>query len=718
LSAGTRALGPIAWQSSTEPPAQAGNVFSALTLLSAFLLFQTELIFAKYILPWFGGASAAWNTCMLFYQCMLLLGYFYTQRLCSLGNLKRQAEIHLRVLAGVFAATLIAVLCWGSPLTPSGHWKFLLAGAPVLHMVFLLSVAIGLPFFLLSTTGPLMQHWCTCVSKPASPYRLYALSNLGSLLGLLGYSFLLEWLLRIQAQALLWTVLDIFYLGVCALQTQAIRRQANPARLGNAISQPQSVPARVFALWWGLAACATVMLLATTNLISQKISANPFLWVMPLSIYLLTFTICFENSGWYKRPISFSLYFCAVGLLAWSARYPDAEIDALHQMSLYCLVLFAVCMVCHGELQRLKPAPHNATPFYLSMAFGGVSGSAFVVLIAPEIFHGIYEFHLAILATGAVILAIALRSGTGNEGFGPSFGTHSVTRAATITAALISLVAAIAVVRADFAQQSRDIIRLRNFFGAKRVYDANGVRYLQHGAIAHGGQLLGPGLQMEPLLYYSRYSGIGILLNNYRLLAGRSEVQPLRLGVIGLGAGDLAAYAKPGDYLRFYEVDPQVVQLSTGAAPVFTYLRNTRGQVELVSGDARINLEAEAARGELQRFDVLVVDAFQGDAPPVHLLTSEAMQVYLKHLRGADSVIAVNISNRVLDLTPVLRALSAKWQLCLDLVGNFDGTIWVLLAQDNNILHNPAIYRGPFEFNDPPVLWTDDYSNLLRVLKR
>ncbi|MBV9340546.1 MAG: ferrichrome ABC transporter permease, partial [Acidobacteria bacterium] len=584
---------------------------------------------------------------MLFYQCMLLAGYLYCHWLCSRMGLQRQARVHLWLAALVFAATGIAVVCWGSPLTPASRWKFFLAGSPVLHIIVLLTVAVGLPFFLLSTTAPLMQHWSSCTQKGKSPYRLYALSNLGSLLALLGYPFLVEWLMRIRTQALLWTALFGFFLLLCTLETWSIRRLGAATPRATA-SEPDRVPAPRIALWCALAACGSMMLLATTNLISQKISANSFLWVVPLSIYLLSFMICFENSRWYKRGVFFSLYFVSVAMFAWSTIYPDAEIDAVRQMSLYCLLLFSVCMVGNGELERLKPASHSATPFYLSIAFGGALGSAFVVLVAPRIFRGLYELHLAVLGTGAVILAVTLAASPASQRIDARFGAGGVLgRTAVAATTLASLATMLVLVRADIDQHSRNMVQLRNFFGIKSVYDKDGIRYLQHGAITHGGQYVAEAMQMEPLFYYNRHSGAGLLLSNYRRISGRSEDQPLRLGLIGLGAGDLAAYSKDGDYLRFYEIDPQVVQLSTGLRPLFTYLRNGRGRIEVITGDARVNMDAELVRGEPQRFDVLVVDAFQGDAPPVHLLTTEAMQLYLQHLRGRNSVIAFNISNRV-----------------------------------------------------------------------
>jgi len=695
------------------------NLFAAITLLSAFLLFQTELIVAKYILPWFGGTPAVWNTCMLFYQSVLMVGYLYSHWLCSRFDGKSQARIHLRTVLIVLVALAITVALWGSPLTPAAHWKYVLPGNPVLHILALLALAVGVPFFLLSTTGPLLQHWFSQISPERSPYRLYAISNLGSLLGLLGYPFLLEWLLPIRRQAFLWTVLFTAFLALCAIQSRVFGARVRNPRNDEHREKTDPIPASRFVLWVSLSACASVMLLATTNLICQKLSSSPFLWVVPLCIYLLTFTICFESSRWYKRVVFFPLYFLSVGLIARMAMYPDAEFDAIRQMSVYCLLLLAVCMVCNGELERLKPSALRATPFYLSIGLGGALGGAFVVLVAPHLFHGFYEFHLAVLGAGLVILKAAWsdRPRTSRNWIDLSRRRDAVGHLAAAVGAVAALVVVLGVMRANVAQEAHDVAHLRNFFGVKRVYEKDGIRYLQHGAITHGGQYLADSLRMQPILYYSPYTGAGVLLKNYRRLAGKGESEPLRLGVIGLGAGDLAAYAAPGDTMRFYEIDPQVIQLSAGSRPAFTFLQNSRGHIETVLGDARLNLEAEAARHEPQHFDVLVVDAFGGDAIPVHLLTSEAMGVYLEHLKGPDSVIAVHISNRVLDLTPVLRALAEKWQLTFNHVGSFGGVDWVLLSRNEKVLEDPVLYR-PFQFGDAPVLWTDDYSNLLSVLKK
>jgi hypothetical protein len=377
-------------------------------------------------------------------------------------------------------------------------------------------------------------------------------------------------------------------------------------------------------------------------------------------------------------------------------------------------------MVCNGELERLKPSRVRVTPFYLSIALGGAVGGALVVLVAPRVFHDFYEFQLAVLVTGFVVVAICLR-----EWLMSPHAAHGVVNKLEFVGRLAGVVIAVAVLgllgmslRNSIRRGVGNVVELRNFFGVKRVYDENGIRYLQDGPIVHGGQALDERVAMQPIMYYTRHTGLGVLMSNYRRVTGKSESAPLRIGVIGLGAGSLAAYAQAGDSMRFYEIDPQVVQVAAGNEAVFTYVRKSPGRIETIVGDARLSLEDEAGRGELQQFDVLVLDAFGGDAIPVHLLTSEAMQVYLQHLRGPDSVIAVNISNRVVDLTPVLRAVSAKWHLTFNDFGSFNGIDWVLLSKNPKVLQDPVLYR-PFDWGkDSPVLWTDDYSNLLSVLKR
>ncbi len=694
------------------------SLFFAIVLLSALLLFQSELILAKYILPWFGGTPAVWNTCMLFYQSVLLAGYAYGHWLCTGFDGRTQTRIHTGTVAVALVSLTITTVLWGSPLTPGAHWKYVLSDNPILHIVVLLTLATGIPFFLLSTTGPLLQHWFGQVYPAHSPYRLYAISNLGSLLGLLGYPFLLEWLLPIRKQAVAWGVLFVIFLIMCAVQNHALSRHSLLART---MEKPEGDRIRLqrIAIWIGLAACGSVMLLATTNLVCQNIASNPFLWVMPLCIYLISFSICFENCHWYQRPVFFPSFFVAACLTARLIAAGTSNLDPVLQLGTYFLLLFTVCMVCNGELERLKPTANRVTPFYLSIAFGGALGAGFVVLAAPHLFRTFYEYPLAIFATGLVILTIsvrgilsALQNGTASFRLRGTFA-QCASAAATISVLAILFWA----FRTQARQESGNTAQLRNFFGMKRVYDKDGIRYLYNGSILHGSQYLTERWHMEPLTYYMRHSGLGLLLTNYRGLTGQKESAHLRVGVIGMGTGTIATYAQPGDSIRFYEIDPQIVRLSQGKKPIFTYVHSSPGNIEIVLGDARLSLEAETSRHEFQQFDVLVLDAFSGDAIPVHLLTSEAMQVYLQHLHGPDSVIAVHISNQVLDLTPVLRALSTRYQLTFNHIGGLNGPDWVLLCRNRKILEDPLLYR-PFSWSDSPVLWTDDYSNLLSVLKK
>jgi len=709
----------IIYPSAESEPSRPWNLFPATVLLSALLLFQTELIMAKYILPWFGGTPAVWNTCMLFYQTVLLAGYAYSHWLCTRFDGREQTRIHMGTVAVALVILAITIVLWGSPLTPSAHWKYVLSGNPVLHILALLTMATGIPFFLLSTTGPLLQHWFGQVYPGHSPYRLYAISNLGSLVGLLAYPFLVEWLFPIREQALAWTVLFVIFLILCAVQNRILSRLAPRSRSAEKSGSGGRIGLPRFGIWIGLAACGSVMLLATTNLVCQNIASNPFLWVIPLCIYLISFSICFENSRWYQRPVFFVLFFVAGCLAARLIAANPNNLDPVSQLGTYLLLLFTVCMVCNGELERLKPSAERLTAFYLSVAFGGSLGGGFVVVAAPHLFHSFYEFRFAVFTTGLVVLTISVK--------GVFFALKNRTCSSMWLGSIVQLVSAVAAIsvlavlvwafRTQARREANNIVQLRNFFGVKRVYEQDGIRYLENGGIVHGGQYLAKRWHMEPLTYYRRRSGLGLLLENYRRLTGQKESAPLRIGAIGMGAGTVATYAQPGDTIRFYEIDPQIVTLSQQSEPVFSYVIGSRGNIEIVLGDARLSLEAEASRNELQHFAVLVLDAFSADAIPVHLLTSEAMQVYLQHLRGADSVIAVHISNRAVDLAPVLRALGTKYRLSFDHMGGLDGIDWVLLSRNQKILEDPVLYK-PFHWNDSPVLWTDDYSNLLSVLKK
>jgi hypothetical protein len=751
--------------------------YAAAILVGAFLLFQVQLIIGKYILPWFGGAPAVWTTCMLVFQVLLLAGYIYAYLLATRMSLPAQVKTHLSLMG--FSLMVLAGLAflWPSPITPGANWKPEDVAQPVWHIVRLLTVGVGVPFFLLATTSPLLQGWFAR-TQGRSPYRLFALSNVGSLLGLLSYPFLLEPNLTLRWQAWMWFIGYVAYAviaGACAVMARRGERKT-AGEPEPASPQPASGEIRpglgIHLLWLSLAACACAMFLATTNMLCQEIAVIPFLWVLPLSLYLLTFIACFESSRWYHRGLLHPLYAISLVLV-----FLTLKAGVLPQVGSYLLALFVVGMICHGELVRLKPTSKYLTAFYLMVAGGGAAGGVFVALIAPFIFPHFYEFQIAIWDCGLLLVVVLFRDRSSwfYRGFSwlpfflvlgvaliietcnfliPAMASYLPPRiyragfwgAAGLLAAWllfrsdkslrrfrwtqayalgILVLMGVACVMQMRYQVEGSFARFRSFFGAFRIEKKETNLILMHGRTRHGWQIRDGTHDPTPTSYYATNTGIGILLWDHpkRLLRGPDS--DLRIGVVGLGVGTLAAYGRPVDYYAFYEIDPAIARIAQGPQASFTFLKNSAAKVEVVLGDGRLSLEREAARGEFRKFDVLVLDAFNSDSIPVHLMTREAMQLYLRHLRGQDSVVAFHISNKILDLTPVLQGLSKEFHLALVLVNSKDGPVtsssrWGLLSRNPEALRFPKLERRaePPLAGAPSVLWTDDYSNLFRIVKK
>jgi hypothetical protein len=766
---------------SSQAKQRAGRVWVyGLTIaLSAFLLFQVQLIVGKYLLPLFGGTPAMWNTCMLCFQVLLLLGYVYAHALGTRLKLQRQGMVHSVLLVGSLCVLAVLWMKWGSPLTPNASWRPKPGDNQVWKILELLGVTAALPFFLLSTTGPLLQKWYSASGSQGSPYRLYALSNAGSLLGLVSYPFLIEWVFTIRHQAWLWSSGYAFFVvlgAVTAWRTFGMTTELpTPKRQEAAIAHDEKAPAASkFVLWLALSACSTTVLFATTNLLCEDIAVIPLLWVVPLCIYLLSFILTFESHRWSRRSIFWPLYFLALGIGV-KTSFERARGETVFLIAMYCVTLFAVCMVCHGELARSKPKARHLTSFYLMVALGGALGGTFVVLVAPRIFLGFWEFQTGLIAGGILLFwAYSLEDPTGRSerplwslaviilgaffipqlnSLIPNFerwkllnheyytgpliaaawlafwlvaqrrkkraGSTHVSHWPWQPAASVLLVGLFGLLTYNYARSAAayTLFRERNFFGIKFLTDNSDNVALVSGNTTHGFQLKDPARRNTPTSYYSVDSGIGLVLKNYP--RGSEGKDPLRLGLIGMGAGTLAAYGQPGDSLRFYEIDPAVIQLSTGPEPFFHFLQDSPARIETVLGDARLSLEAEAARGEFQKFDVLAVDAFTSDSIPAHLLTREAMGIYLKHMRGPDGVLAFHVSNRYLDLNPVIVALGQRYQLSAVQV-RISTSHWILLSANPAMFRLPGLveHAKPVTLTRPPVLWTDDYSNLFQVLKR
>lgn len=850
----------------------------ALTIfLSAFLLFQVQPLISKFILPWFGGTPGVWTTAMLFFQVVLLAGYAYAHLVATRLSPRRQMIVHLIVLAAA-----VALL----PIVPSDRWKPASEGNPTLQILLLLTACVGLPYFVLATTSPLMQAWFHRTHPGRSPYRLYALSNVGSLLALLSFPFVFEPWLQLRLQGWLWSLafaLVAVLAGYCALR--AYKASGQPEMLPAEIPSPNSeIRAEEGeerpgwgrrAMWLVLPACGSVMFLAVTNQMCLDVAVVPFFWVLPLSLYLLSFIICFDNERWYFRPVWWAWMAGGVLVMLWLMhKGVDADLSIREiltwlglggllgkkvepaviwtQIIGYSLGLFGCLMVCHGELVRLKPSPKHLTSFYLMVSAGGALGGVFVSLIAPYVFKTYLEFHIGLFASCALaVVAFWMHKKPHRVGPVPWYGALGVVAYFLVAAAVLmfapfpwlrwrgepmraadllslwalagilvtciwlivdlgkkrrwwwlgaagyflllgaalhfaplkpassdeplsenwtwlrpehilgvwaffgavvlaiwqrgwfylvslpTLLAALTYVGLDLWGQAAEALTSsralsRNFYGVLKVgeyYADDPQRHqliLSHGRINHGAQLCSEEGRRRAITYFGEESGIGIaLLHHPRRAEG------LRVGVLGLGTGTIAAYGRRGDVYRFYEINPRVIEYSgrkgvDASDPIFTYLTDTEADCRTILGDGRLSLERQPS----QQFDILAMDAFSSDAVPVHLLTAEAFDIYRKHIKP-DGIIAVNVTNRFVDLRPVVRAQAERLGMKAKLIiGKSDYsreiyyTSWMLVTANEDFLQHPAVAAHdtePEEEGEKPegrrILWTDDYSNLFRILK-
>jgi len=684
--------------------------------LSALLLFLVQPIIAKYILPWFGGTPAVWTTCMVFFQAALLAGYAYAHALVRWLPPRGQAGVH--------GAVLLACLLF-LPVVPGAGWKPTPGQSEVLLILGLLAGTIGGPYWVLSANSPLLQSWFGRDCAGASPYRLYALSNVGSLLALVSYPFLVEPALSLKMQVYTWSALFAAFAALCGWCAYRVFRAAPAAAPRQVAAEAARPPApgradRLLCIL--LPACASVLLLATTNQMSQDIPVVPFLWVLPLVVYLASFIICFDRERWYWRPVWAAALAAGVAGV-YLAMKAGVDMSMPAQVGLYTGGLFAACMVCHGELVRLKPHPAYLTGYYLRIAFGGALGGAFVSLAAPVLFRGFWELPGGLVACGLLLLAVMFRTRQAVR--------RRIWRAAgwVAMAGILAGLTAVSVLFVRHARRelSEAVAISRGFYGVLRVdelYDANGeVEQLSllHGRISHGCQFADAGRHNQPVSYYGPDSGVGVAIEALR---GRAaSAPPVRIGVVGLGAGVIAAWGEPGDAICFYEINPQVVRLSDAH---FTYRRETPAAVEVVLGDARLSMERERREGRSRQFDLLVLDAFSGDAIPLHLLTREAMRLYGHHLRS-DGILAVHISNRYIDLEGLVRGLADDAGMGAVLIDSdedaeagCDASTWVLAgAPDALELAEIESAKKPWPAGGPAkVVFTDDYSNLFRLLRR
>jgi len=667
----------------------------ALTIFtSAFLLFLVQPIIAKQILPWFGGSAAVWTTCLVFFQFLLLAGYAYSDWTTRKLSAPRQVALHIVLLAASLASL---------PIMASADWKPAGDEDPTWRILGLLAATIGLPYFLLSTTGPLAQAWFARTFPAGTVYRLFALSNFGSLLALVSYPFAFEPWITTAAQSWGWSAAYVAFVALCAASAAYSLRGRSAADAHEAVTVPNAGPPpapRDYAAWVLLSAMGAFMLLAVTNHITHDVASVPFLWILPLTLYLLTFILCFERRGWYQRRIFIGPLLVIVCALAWALHEERGIMDIKEAVPLNLVGLFVMSMFFHGELAARKPAPRFLTSFYLMVSLGGALGGIAVGLVAVKVFNTYYEFGVGLVVT-LLIAAFVTR----------------LMRSAVPMLALAAVGFTGYHVYAYIGYLAKDTrVMTRNFYGTLRVKDigadgeTDAVRRLMHGVIMHGEQYLAPARRGEPTTYYGATSGVARAI---KALDGSA----MRVGVVGLGTGTLAAFGRPGDIYRFYEINPQVVDIANRE---FTFLGNSSAKIEHVLGDARLAMEREPP----QDYDLLVIDAFSSDSIPVHLITREALAVYLRHLKPG-GVIAFHVTNRFLHLAPVVKRIAGEHDLHVALISDdaedsdLARTDWALVTRDPDLLERPGIaqYAGEIESIPGLQVWTDDFNNLFRILK-
>jgi hypothetical protein len=747
-------------------------LYGITIVTSAFLLFLVQPIVAKQILPWFGGTAAVWTVCVVFFQSVLLAGYAYAHGLTR-AQPRTQARIHLALLLASLAAL---------PIIASPAWKPSGDSDPTWRIAGLLAATIGLPYFLLSSTGPLIQRWFAdddaMAGSRSRVYRLFALSNVGSLVGLLSYPFVVEPYAGLHAQSWGWSAGYACFAvacGACAWRAHGRETNVDRVSVADDAGAGTAPSLRDYAFWLTCASLGSMLLLALTNHITQNIASIPFLWVLPLGLYLLSFVVVFEGRagrGWYVRRWWLAPVMAALVAMSWAMTTHRGVLSIHYALPIFCIGLFLACVFCHGEVARTRPAPRWLTQFYLCLAAGGTIGGLFVALLAPRLFDNYWETPLALVALCvlawipaterreatlqdgiigvvlALIASLAIFLGGGGATFEAARALLPGPESTAVTVALIAVAVVVFAVATwrrwpvailatalictswyavrYYRFLSADTLQAsRNFYGALRVKESGtGTerrRDLLHGLILHGDQYVEGDKRRVPTTYYGPGSGIAVALNRLR-----AEDEPIDVAMIGLGAGTLTAWGRTGDRYRIYEINPAIVDI---ARRDFTYLADSRATITIALGDARLSMERELAdqsgqRSDVLAFDVIAVDAFSSDSIPVHLMTREALDVFMRHLKP-DGIVAFHVSNRFLRLAPVVQQLAADAHAqAIDIVDepdndDYTSSEWVLVTR-NAVFANDAVVRqrrGPIEPIPGLPIWTDQFNNLFKILK-
>lgn len=668
-------------------------LFGCAVFLASFLLFLVEPIAAKQLLPVFGGSAAVWITCLVFFQTALLVGYLYAHWMARRSHWIFHFTF-LLIAAGCAIAWVMRTVDFAGA---SGH--------PVSSIFAELGLSIGLPFLMLGATSPLLQVWLARIESGGIPYRLFALSNLASLLALAMYPTVVEPYLTLKAQRLVWCCGFAAFAILSASLAWRTRSAKQTAVRVSEEEEPAMGPATLThkLLWVLLPMGASMQLAAVTSYLTQNIAAIPLLWILPLAVYLLTLIFAFQFPRLLPRGILVRFLVVMLAGLGYMLAHAEVSLPLSIGLSFFLVEVFGSCLFLHTEAYALRPQrAAESTLFYLLFAAGGALGSFLIGIASPLIFSFNYDLALTFFVTALLALAATWRS-------------HWAQRLLWGTASVLLLAL---VIMLHVAYQRNTPLAVRNFYGSLRVRQSLSahpgamMRTLTNGTIQHGTQIFSDQLRRTPTTYYAEDSGVGLALRF--CCQGRAR----NIGVIGLGVGTIAAFGKGGDRIRFYEINPAVAPI---AQNLFSYLRESGAQISIADGDARASLAGD----EPQNFDVLIVDAFSGDAIPLHLLTAQAMDIYKRHL-APGGILAFHISNQHVDLEPEVALLAKEAgmearrvsSLANDNRGEFTAT-WMLLTNNPDFFAQPQV-AGQIHIpaEDARVhLWTDDYSSLLPLVR-
>ncbi len=719
-------------------------LFTVTAFLGAALLFLVEPLVAKLLLPSFGGSATVWSTCTLFFQTLLLAAYGYSHY--STSRLRRpwQPRAHLLVLLLPLLVLPLAVPIDAAP--PLG-------AMPALWLIRTLGLLVGLPFIVMAATGPLLQKWFSWTShaRADDPYFLFAASNLGSFVGLLAYPLVVEPVFTLAEQRRYWSIAYIGFLILTAMCAVVAARQRPPGRLAGAIVSTLSLPARPAArrmlVWTLLAMLPSTLMLGVTTHLSTDVASIPLLWVVPLALYLGSFVLAFARKA-RTVPVVATRLAVAFGLLEVVVALCGPVLPIYVSITTSLLMLATVAFAAHARLAVDRPNTEHLTLFYMVVATGGVLGGLLNGFVAPVVFSSVLEYPIALSAVPLLLVGVAgLRTGWLPRHIGSNrvrvtmlcvlscIVVLALRAAATLGSekqivVLVVLLAvlsvgwllahhpALALVTVLFLYGSNVVVgtqgvieQTRTFYGTYRVFEDSSKHTLVHGTTVHGTQFSDPARRNLPTTYYSPQGPLGDVFD----VANRHRLETV--GAVGLGAGTLAAYGRPGQEFTFFEIDPEVVRIAVDPA-FFSFLRDSPAEISTVTGDGRL----EVSRAPAGSYDLLVLDAFSSDAIPVHLLTQEAVQTYASRLAPGGSL-AFHITNRAFDLRPVLQAAAKRmgWDAVVGTTASPSASVmrstWVVMSPDGTTTDDLSGRPGWTRLTGPGVAWTDDYSSVLSVLR-